>query len=152
MKHYKIRPNWKGKFSLHTLQAKWKRFRSNITKSSKASDWTQLAFASISQANSDLISTGRSGGVQMVDIFADGAWLDYRNIPILNTDTSKPIMNNTKISNIIFMQLVAGLVNYTWIQQQTYIISYPMTQNDCKWLTDPIMPITRTQTNLIHSR
>ena len=102
-------------------------------KHSFGDDWLMTAFASISQANLDLMSTGRSGNVQMVDLFDGGAWLDYRNIPILNSDISKPMITKPQIDAIVFGQLTASLLNYAWIQQQTFIMSFPMTEDECKW-------------------
>jgi len=105
-----------------------------------------------------VVTTGSYGdpkisGTNVQQLFANGAWVDLRNIPIVSDQkaTADIITNNmyqVRPANfpVIFhllefylmlmvfahQVLVAGLVNIAWQKQQTYISCHPMSQQDCK--------------------
>jgi hypothetical protein len=65
------------------------------------------------------------------DLFMHGIWADYRDIAILNTDTSGPTITQEKVNEWYYNILVATIVNSAWTQQNVYIACYPMTQDQC---------------------
>jgi hypothetical protein len=97
-----------------------------------ADDYIQSAYNHIVDTNTQLLNTGNSNGVPLIDMFAFGAWLDYRNIPVLNTDGSKFQVSTTQLNDLWFKLLLGGLINYAWKQQNVMIVSWPMTEDECK--------------------
>ncbi|GIK01641.1 hypothetical protein Aspvir_005679 [Aspergillus viridinutans] len=80
--------------------------------------------------NDGLMFQGSYNGKSIVDVLADGAWLDYHKIPVLNQDTSLPRISETQASDHFYNMLLCFSINYAWKQQNVYLISYPMTQDE----------------------
>jgi hypothetical protein len=106
--------------------------RTVLTLFRSADDYIQAAYANIINKNNDLMSTGSSEGTSLDYLFVEGQYLDYRNIAVLNTDTSRFQVSTTELNDLWFRILLSGLVNYAWKQQNVLIVSYPMSQDECK--------------------
>lgn len=69
-------------------------------------------------------TTGEHNGVKLIDVMAGGAYLDYRQIPILSS------VKITDLQHALFTHLLANMVNYAWKQQNVVLISFPMTEDE----------------------
>lgn len=79
---------------------------------------------------------GHYHDTHFTDLFAHGAWLDFTSIPVLNNNNSKNNITITSymLGGIVYDHLVAGIVNAYWRIQRTWIMGYPMTQDECMHL------------------
>mgnify|MGYP001582639842 CR=1 FL=1 len=75
------------------------------------------------------------GTRQVHDLFQDGDWVDYREIPVVSGSVSA-----TDVENAFFQLTFANLVNYAWRQQVIYLACYPMSQETCECLPYLLMP------------
>lgn len=101
---------------------------------------SQGARTTFDKANAATVAGNGSwpGARQVHDLFQDGDWVDYREIPVISGSVSV-----TDVENAFFQLTVANLVNYAWRQQVVYLACYPMSQETCEFL--PCFP-HRTQT------
>lgn len=68
-------------------------------------------------------------------MLAHGAWSDYRNIPVLNSDKSLPMVTAADLRDYYYALVLAGVVNSAWKKQTTYIMCFPMTKDKCEALS-----------------
>lgn len=68
--------------------------------------------------------------VSIQDLFSDGTWVDYTEIPALNTDTAKTIATSQQISDWLFKVVLAQIVSNIWKKQGTWISAIPMTKDE----------------------
>lgn len=61
----------------------------------------------------------------------DGNFLDFKNIPILNSDTSLPMLDADDVSKYFSNLIYAAVINSAWIKQNVFLMCYPMTQAEC---------------------
>lgn len=103
---------------------------------------SQGARTTFDKANAAIVAGNGSwpGARQVHDLFQDGSWVDYREIPVVSGSVSV-----TDVENAFFQLTVANLVNYAWRQQVVYLACYPMSQETCEYL--PYFPL-RAQTLL----
>ncbi|GIK07701.1 hypothetical protein Aspvir_003368 [Aspergillus viridinutans] len=95
-----------------------------------AADFYQGAINETVTLNNRLMFQGSYNGQSIVDVLAGGAWLDYHKIPVLNQDTSLPQISETQASDYFYKMLLCFSINYAWKQQNVYLISYPMTEDE----------------------
>ncbi|KFY96783.1 hypothetical protein V498_02481 [Pseudogymnoascus sp. VKM F-4517 (FW-2822)] len=86
---------------------------------------SQGARSTFDKANAAIVAGNGSwpGTRQVHDLFQDGSWVDYREIPVVSGSVSV-----TDVENAFFQLTVANLVNYAWRQQVVYLACYPMSQ------------------------
>ncbi|KFY99091.1 hypothetical protein V500_01463 [Pseudogymnoascus sp. VKM F-4518 (FW-2643)] len=86
---------------------------------------SQGARTTFDKANAAIVAGNGSwpGARQVHDLFQDGSWVDYREIPVVSGSVSV-----TDVENAFFQLTVANLVNYAWRQQVVYLACYPMSQ------------------------
>ncbi|KAL4886051.1 hypothetical protein BJY04DRAFT_213590 [Aspergillus karnatakaensis] len=70
--------------------------------------------------------------VHIKDLLSDGAWVDYRKIPSLNTDQLYPTLTQSELSDWLFKVVLGNLVNWVWKKQGVWISAIPMTEEECK--------------------
>lgn len=71
-----------------------------------AEQWYKGAMSTINTLNDDLMSIGHhqfadGSTADVQPLLADKVWLDYRNIPVLNTDASKPRVSTTELNDLV---------------------------------------------------
>ncbi|KAL4874257.1 hypothetical protein BJY04DRAFT_225207 [Aspergillus karnatakaensis] len=81
--------------------------------------------------NIHLMGSGEHEGTHIKDLISDGAFVDYRDIPSLNTDLSRPILTQQETSDWLFKVVLANLVNDIWKRRGVYIVKIPMTEQEC---------------------
>jgi hypothetical protein len=121
-------------FTIHSIST-----NSVSNKTDRLTDvMTQGARTTFDKANQAIVAGNGSwpGSRQVHDLFQDGDWVDYREIPVVSGDQSV-----TDVENAFFQLTVANLVNYAWRQQVVYLACYPMSQETCKYL-GPYFPIS----------
>ena len=74
-----------------------------------------------------LLSDFTYQGETLPQVFADGAWLDFRNIPILNTDTSKPIVMAQALETFFADLITAAVVCYMF----SFVLYSPYPHPSC---------------------
>lgn len=84
----------------------------------------------ISATFDDLTIHGHSGDLNLQDMIKDGAWVDSTKIPVLNP----AVLNHNQIFDIYRKHVNAAAVNWAWHKQRVWIMSYPMTEAECKSL------------------
>ncbi|KAF2095321.1 hypothetical protein NA57DRAFT_79811 [Rhizodiscina lignyota] len=93
-------------------------------------EWYQGCLNSVNTLNDDLMTLGSHDGMSVQDLLADGTWLDYRDHPILNTDASRPLVQEGQLNDLMYHFLLGQLINYSWKQQSTWLVTYPMSEDD----------------------
>ncbi|PGH02843.1 hypothetical protein AJ80_08793 [Polytolypa hystricis UAMH7299] len=78
--------------------------------------------------HNSLLGSGGSHATQgsLAELFSGGAWVNYHDISVLNSDTLEADVRNY-YSNMIF----AMMINKGWLEQGAYIISKVMPQAEC---------------------
>jgi hypothetical protein len=67
-----------------------------------------------------------------VDVFSEGRWLDDREIPLLNEADNENGINRTEAGEMFQTLLISRVVNWAWTEKSVYLVSYPMSEDDCK--------------------
>ncbi|KAH8797345.1 hypothetical protein F5884DRAFT_815081 [Xylogone sp. PMI_703] len=80
----------------------------------------------VSDVVNGMYVSGKYGDVSLVDVLKDGAFDDYRKIAVLNPT----ILPNVDQSHLMYQYLVGVTINVAWRLQRTWIMSYPMTQEE----------------------
>jgi len=99
-----------------------------------AQNWVNLTKPVIENINYDLVvgngvyGDPKNGGTNVTQLFAGGYWAGAQNIPVV-----QGTFTFTDLSEVFYQVLVAGLVNFAWKKQDTYISCHPMSQSDCKY-------------------
>ena len=76
---------------------------------------------------SGVFTDGSNNKIVSVDeLFHDGTFVDYRTIPIINSDQTK-----LRVADRYFQFLSIAVVNWAWRQQGAYIACYPMPESIC---------------------
>jgi hypothetical protein len=99
---------------------------------SLADGWQRNITNALVDANNQLFTTGSyagSGGtVHIQDMLKNGVFADADAVPVLN-------LRGTSIADLteyLYQLLSATLVNMFWREMNTYIVCYPMTQDECR--------------------
>jgi hypothetical protein len=69
--------------------------------------WYQGCLNSVNSLNDDLMTKGVHDSTNVQDLIAGGAWLDYREHPVLNTDASKPRVTEQQLNDLVSIRLRA---------------------------------------------
>jgi hypothetical protein len=81
--------------------------------------------------NDGLMFEGSYNGKSIGDVLAFGDWLDYHKIPVLNQHRDFPRMSVTEVGDYFYKMLLSFSINYAWRQQNVYMVSFPMTEDEC---------------------
>jgi hypothetical protein len=81
--------------------------------------------------NDGLMFKGAYNGKSIGDILAFGDWLDYHNIPVLNPT----MISVTQVEDYFYKMLLSFSINFAWRQQNVYLVSYPMTEDECMFFS-----------------
>lgn len=73
----------------------------------------------------DFKHEGVSNDIDFKSLFAHGAWLDAQAIPILKTD------DPSVVNKLVKKHIDAAAINWAWREQHVWLMSFPMTQDDC---------------------
>lgn len=99
--------------------------------------WYKPLIDSIYKDNDALVQTGRVGDRDAAAIFKGGAWLDYRDHPVLNDDKRKMIVSSTDLNDLMYSFILGSAINYAWKQQAVYLVSYEMSEAEFKSFKTP---------------
>lgn len=77
----------------------------------------------------DLKTHGKSEDIDLRDLFKDGTLVDEHNFAILDDDE----VDTGKLDGFIVKHVNAAAVNWAWHDQRVWLMSYPMTQQECKY-------------------
>jgi hypothetical protein len=80
----------------------------------------------ITNALTQFMDVGEYNNVKLVDLFDDGNWVNYLNIPVLKT------IPRSQVNDLVELHVNCAVVNWSWHQQRVWVMSYPMTQDECK--------------------
>lgn len=85
------------------------------------------------------MTTGSYEKIPITDLFEHGAYVDATELPILNSaiDSTKRSITLDQLSTIYEKQLFAGLVNRAWKANGAYLMSFPMTEYECRFYISP---------------
>lgn len=72
----------------------------------------------------EYFNTGKYKGTSMQSLFQDGAWVDAQAIGVFNVNTSM-------INNAMESMVNAIALDWAWSHQRVWLMSYPMSQDDC---------------------
>lgn len=81
----------------------------------------------------DLKTHGKSGDIDLRELLKDGTWIDEHNFAILDDDQ----VDTGKLDSFIVKHVNAAAVNWAWHNQRVWLMSYPMTEQECEsyaWL------------------
>jgi hypothetical protein len=108
---------------------------------SAADKYFKTGRLSITAAHNDLIAKGNYKGASIIEIFRNGAYVDARELAVLNTaiDSTKRSVSIEQLANIYEKQLFAGLINRAWRENGAYLVSFSMTEAEC-WFS--VLPVT----------
>ncbi|KAM0285982.1 hypothetical protein ACHAQH_001171 [Verticillium albo-atrum] len=77
---------------------------------------------------------GEWQGISVQDMLADGAFLDYRTIPIINSDQSIPeiekdvtVVQPQELANMMFAPILGNIINIGWQKANLILMAYEMT-------------------------
>jgi hypothetical protein len=87
-------------------------------------DWAGNLTNGLQNQWTSIINDGNPEDI--LSTFADGAWVDFRTNPVLNSDIT-PADLMTFYMNI----LTAGTINYLWTEASIYLYCFQMSQSDC---------------------
>jgi len=92
-------------------------------------DTLDITQTSVSSFFTDFQTQGNSHGIDLQQIFQGGKWADWHNIPIVNPSKINP---NT-VNDIFSKHVTAAAINWAWHTQRVWLMSYPMTEAECKF-------------------
>lgn len=96
------------------------------------------ARTSIVSAHNSLITTGKYEGSSIIDLFDKGAYVDATELAALNgaIDSEKRAISIEELGKVYYKQLLAGLINRAWRENGAYLVSFPMSWEECKYLLE----------------
>lgn len=90
-------------------------------------NFTQKMQSMLQDVSTQLLVDGTFGTDTTSSYIADGAWLDASTIPALDESTF-----DYDLPELYANMMEALAINYAWIQQVTYIVQFPMTEDECQ--------------------
>lgn len=85
--------------------------------------------SALSSFYTDFKTHGISHRMDLQESFKGGDWVDWRKVPIINENKIDP---NT-IINVFGRHVSATAINWAWHSQRVWLMSYPMTEDECKF-------------------
>ncbi|CAG8952581.1 hypothetical protein HYFRA_00009687 [Hymenoscyphus fraxineus] len=86
------------------------------------------------------------------EMLAKGAWLDYNQIPILNSDTGLPKFDSTQLRNYFKKMLLSTVINLSWKQQNVNSVSFGESFNAGGGYADELVDDTKVKAGNNDSR
>lgn len=83
--------------------------------------------SALSGVFNDFMQNGTSQGLDLETMFQHGAWADVKSIPLLSSTGA-----GDAIEVAVQRQLNAAGLGYAWHNERVWLMSYPMSENDCE--------------------
>ncbi|KAM0327649.1 hypothetical protein ACHAQA_005942 [Verticillium albo-atrum] len=96
-----------------------------------AQDLVNSTTVKLEDAHVNLFGRGKWGDAEIQSVLADGAFLDYRTIPVLNTDQNMgpaAIVSQTDLAELLYQPMLGTIINTAWRRQGLILMAYPMTR------------------------